>query len=818
MTVHLIMTKQGNRLDASIRNKAYAFLQKITEDDTTPGLHIEPINNSRDPRVRTGRVDQQYRAVLFKLSAGGDTTYVFHGIWNHDDAIEVAKKTVLRVNPINGIPEIRDIEDERELAGLPPVPEAEPENRIRLTDQVAEQVPGPDTAVVESSPTPLLAGVSRADLIEILGLPASVTDAALAATTEDDVLDAAAVEPEWERLALLGLAAGMDVNEVIADLGLRDSSSPHVDTTTLDEPAAAVDGPSDAELLTSLELPAAQIEFARINGAEELRRVIESGDFGAWRVFLHPEQRKFAEQSSKGPFRLSGGAGTGKTVVLLHRARRLLRSQPLTYEQGLGSRGRPRTPVSGDQQQSTGLASGAPANKDWSAGRDGSDVDGAAPRVVMTTYTVNLADAMKRDLLRLDPTLPIADRLGESGAYVAGIDAIARQVLRAAGTEAVRSAVESVLGVGHADVVKPTDHTAWATAIATAGADLPEKLRSPRFFEAEYALVILPGRITDRDDYLRVRRPGRGVRLSRAERAAVWQVVEAYRLASRINGTVDFQEAAAIAAACLDAAAATADGHRVADHVLIDEGQDMTPCHWQLVRALAAPGPDDLFIAEDSHQRIYGNKVTLSHYGISIVGRSRRLTLNYRTTAQNLHYAVTILSGGTYEDLEADPESTGAYRSARSGPKPVLNGLSSLSDELDFAAETVASWSASQGDDQLETIAVLVRDSRQRDLVVTGLAERGVLVRAVDRDQTKPGAPVVMTMHRAKGTEFAKVLLFGVSHGSLPIGLKDYEFSDDDKADALLRERSLLYVAASRARDELVVTWSGRPSDLMPKG
>ncbi len=63
-----------------------------------------------------------------------------------------------------------------------------------------------------------------------------------------------------------------------------------------------------------------------------------------------------------------------------------------------------------------------------------------------------------------------------------------------------------------------------------------------------------------------------------------------------------------------------------------------------------------------------------------------------------------------------------------------------------------------------------------------------------------------MTMHRAKGTEFAKVLLFGVSHGSMPIGLKDYDFSDADKADALLRERSLLYVAASRARDELVVT------------
>lgn len=323
---------------------------------------------------------------------------------------------------------------------------------------------------------------------------------------------------------------------------------------------------------------------------------------------------------------------------------------------------------------------------------------------------------------------------------------------------------------------------------------------------------MLPGRITTRDAYLRTRRPGRGVRLGRTERAVVWQVVEAYRLAGRIAGTVDFAEAATIAAAWLEQRSAT--GGRVADHVLVDEGQDMTPAHWQLVRALVAEGPDDLFIAEDSHQRIYGNKITLSHYGISVRGRSRRLTLNYRTTAQNLHYAVTILAGGSYEDLEAEPESTRGYRSARSGPRPMLRGLATLSDELDFAAQTVAGWASELDGKQLDTIAILVRDARQRDLVVTALTERGVGVRAVERDQPKLGTPVVMTMHRAKGTEFAKLLLFGVSEGSVPMPLRDYDFSEEDKADALLCERSLLYVAASRASDELVVTWSGTPSQL----
>ena len=111
---------------------------------------------------------------------------------------------------------------------------------------------------------------------------------------------------------------------------------------------------------------------------------------------------------------------------------------------------------------------------------------------------------------------------------------------------------------------------------------------------------------------------------------------------------------------------------------------------------------------------------------------------------------------------------------------------------------------------------MLVREQRQRDRLVSGLAERGVTVRAVDREHIKPGQPVAMTMHRAKGTEFSKVLLFGVDQGAIPRPLRDEQYAEDAWADALLRERSLLYVAATRARDELALSWSGDPSQLLP--
>src|SRR5690606_24209224 len=99
---------------------------------------------------------------------------------------------------------------------------------------------------------------------------------------------------------------------------------------------------------------------------EELREIIEEGDFAAWRVFLHPEQARYSAGDYAGPFRLSGGAGTGKTVVLLHRARHLMLQNPNA-------------------------------------------------RVILTTYTRALAESLKRDLLLLDPGIRIASALGESG-------------------------------------------------------------------------------------------------------------------------------------------------------------------------------------------------------------------------------------------------------------------------------------------------------------------------------------------------------------------------------------------------------------------
>ena len=353
-----------------------------------------------------------------------------------------------------------------------------------------------------------------------------------------------------------------------------------------------------------------------------------------------------------------------------------------------------------------------------------------------------------------------------------------------------------MLGGPRAAVNSRTPATRWRDVVEAAATPLPGSIATEAFLSAEYGLVVLPNRIRTAKEYLRVRRPGRGVALDRARRHQVWDLIEAYRAQTRLDGTLDYAEAAAVAAAHLET-----QGPLV-DHVLVDEGQDLSPVHWQMLRALVAPGPDDLFLAEYWHQRIYSPPVVLGRYGIRIVGRSRRLTLNYRTTAQNLRYALGILEGGSYVDLEENAETTG-YRSARTGPVPRVDKVDSLTAELDAVVEIVRDWI--QAGTPWDAIAVLVHDRYQRQRVAGALTQAGLPAREIDRDRPVPGRVSVLTMHRAKGTEFSKVVLAGVGWTSDAEQRRLAALDSAERQDAELRARSLVYVAATRARDELAV-------------
>ena len=813
-------TKDATTKDPSLRAKIGPFISKLSTMTTSSGLHLEPIRGSRDRRVRTARVTDFYRAVLFELAADGEVVYVIHGIWPHDEAIKIAESVTVHVNPRNGITEVVNVGD---LIGLDPraveearrTAQAELAAAQREADEIARetariqaanaearrlneeaargsdagsaptQAPGTEPAMgshqgeggavagteVGAAAVPGAVVVPSRDqapvwpdglTVEILhdelGIDVRLGAAALAAQRESQLLDlASTARVSWQGEALLNLATGATIEEIREDFGLRHSRDVAAE-------------PTDADLIAGLRTRAARSTFTWLVSDEDLRRAIEGLSFAEWQLFLHPQQRALVERRANGPMRVSGGAGTGKTVIAVHRAVEL-------------------------------------------AKRD--KTDGQKPQILLTTYTRNLADDLRRQVAQLEPRLPFTERLSESGVMVSGLDRVARMILQQAGAR-ISPIAQEVIGQPRARVLTYPKDNVWQEVLTLIGDELPEGLRSADFLESEYELIVLPQRVTTLKQYLRVRRPGRGVALDRSKRAAVWKAMERYRDRSADLGVTSFDEQLALAAAWLDQEAD--DGKpRPFRHVLVDEAQDLTPAHLQLLRALVEPGPDDLFLAEDSHQRIYGKKITLSHYGIQVRGRSRRLTRNYRTTRQNLDVAFGILDPGTYEDMEGQAEEH-RYVSPRSGPEPLLLHAVDRADELDKAAELLRVWleqDRNSEDSAPETIAILVRDRYQRDAVVNGLAQHGVEVRAVDREAAGRGRPVVMTMHRAKGLEFRKVLLFDVSSNAIPRSLRDQQYSEADRDDALLRERSLLYVAATRARDQLAISWSGEASPLI---
>lgn len=755
-------------------------LRKLRSNREMKGLHVEPIHQAADDRIRSIRVNRQFRILAFELSKSGKPYWLVEGVYDHDDAYRVARTLYLRVNPVSGTTEIRSDADAHNLGGEG-LSESEVQRRAAelAAKQIAEReareaalrareeeqaVAAREAAardataavppVPQVSTGPILS-VTAGQLETQLGIDHDLAIRA-AEADEDQLLDLASAAPSWQGQALLDLATGTPFGEVRDAYFTGAGGGSDVGTPS-----------STDDLVRSMGSGASRASFHLIEDDEALEKVLASGNFASWRIFLHPEQQKYVDVNAKGPYRLTGGAGTGKTVVLVHRAVRL-------------------------------------ARKAKGEGRD--------PRIVLTTYTRNLADSLESQVRALDDSIERTTTLGRSGVYIDNVDRIARNLV--IGRADAAGPMESVLGWGSRRLGQIRPAADWKTALAEAGGSLDEYLRSEAFFLDEYCEVILPHRITDEASYLRVSRRGRGTRLGRSQRRDVWKVVTRYRENGMRDEQIDWDELNAIAAAVLDARA-EATGERPADHVLVDEGQDLRPPQWQMLRALAAEGDDDMFIAEDSHQRIYSNPVRLGRYGIRITGRSRRLKLNYRTTAQNLAFAVSILDGGEFDLATMDEETTsptenGAFRSARSGPAPRLVHAKDLADEFEIVADQVRAWldEFDETDTDPSAIGLLTRWGKSRDMLVRAMDDRGITVANIDRNPERAGDPLAMTFNRAKGMEFSKVLLFGVDEDSVRKLRPDQAYDEQATEIAHLQERSLLYVGASRARDELVITWS----------
>lgn len=746
MTARISMYRKAEdelrKLDRSIKGAFIDFCHKFRENPDHPGLDLRPLKGER--RVFRAKLNDDHRVLLAKsgVTAGLENWLVI--AVRHRK--HVYEELSVAINRINGEIEFVDLavvgESVLRRAGIKLTP-AEPEAPVAV-------VPAEPEVLTE----PLLTGVD-ADVLRELGVADQLIDLALAVGDEDELHQLITGAPELSKDVLYGLAAGMSVEEV-----RREVTAPV-------ERELAADYPDDF---------GAALERTKVTTVDDtLRAVLEEGSFRDWKVYLHQTQERLVTRDYNGPARVSGGPGTGKTIVALHRVRHLAQALPPGHDK----------------------------------------------RILLTTFTKNLTTDLKARLSSL-VTPELLARVD-----ISHIDQLAARVL------------SENQGTGLPKRRIP-DHTAMEI-LREVITELGERTWDPEFLLEEWDQVILGQSLGTRRSYFDARRAGRGRSLTRPERNQVWQVlalftarldklgVETWGQAAERAARFEIELAERITARWKqsakthdpraiyrdDPSGVTYRRHRY-QHVVVDEAQDLRAAHWKMLRAMVEPGVNDMFIAGDTHQRIYDHQVTLGTVGVNIRGRSARLTLSYRTTREILAQAVGVVRGVSYDDLDDGTDQLDGYRSVLRGPKPEIVGAPTWADELAGLTETIRAWL----DDGAEpgTIAVCVAERDRVTQVGYHLAHAGITCAELSKDGPQgDGVIHIGTMHRFKGLEYRRLAIADVRDGVLPrSGVARLERTDPARYAAETRKaRSLLFVAATRARDALRISYHGTPSPYL---
>lgn len=240
---------------------------------------------------------------------------------------------------------------------------------------------------------------------------------------------------------------------------------------------------------------------------------------------------------------------------------------------------------------------------------------------------------------------------------------------------------------------------------------------------------------------------------------------------------------------------------------------------FRLLRTIAPEGPNDMFIVGDAHQRIYRHRVSLGQCLINIKGRGRKLKLNYRTTDEIRKFAVGLLEGKEFDDLDDGKDQQRGYVSITHGRPPLIRQFATLDEEIAFLKTYIAELQ--KDDASPESICVFARTKRILETYISQLQSAGFATYEIKRNaaeqRDKPRLRMA-TIHRVKELEFEHICVVTANKGIIP-----FETAVDDAEDAVAklnaetRERSLLYVAVTRARKSATITGRLRAYESIPE-
>ncbi|HKO44858.1 MAG TPA: UvrD-helicase domain-containing protein [Pyrinomonadaceae bacterium] len=260
------LTKLTNEEQRAAKTTAF----ELQINPAHPSMSFERVTNSKDKNFWSARVSRDIRLIVHKTGASIVLCYVAH----HDPAYQWAERRKLEVHPKTGAAQLIEI---REIV-----------REVTIPKYVEELQPA-------SPKPPLLANISDDQLLSY-GVPREwLSDVRNA--DEDSIFELTDHLPAEAAEALIDLATGVEPR------------APEAVSTEIDPFAH----------------PDAQRRFRVMKNVEELERALDF-PWDKWSIFLHPDQRELVQKDYAGPARVSGSAGTGKTIVALHRAVYLART------------------------------------------------------------------------------------------------------------------------------------------------------------------------------------------------------------------------------------------------------------------------------------------------------------------------------------------------------------------------------------------------------------------------------------------------------------------------------------------------------------
>lgn len=275
------------KLPVAVHSKVMKWAIQFQSDPRSPGINYENINGARDSNLKSVRLDRDWRGIVFKPDSGD--VYVLLYVAHHDDAYRWAENRKLTINPVTGAMQMVTLEQVVERVQQPP-----------SFEHGSSASSAQSTLTSEASP--LFGALADKDLMS-LGVPNELIPSVRTVCTEDelDLVQAKLPAEAYEGLFLV--AAGDTVNQVLQERETR------VDQT--------IDTGDFAAALATAE---SQSRFVVVDDDEAMLAIMNA-PLAQWRVFLHPTQKKLSVGDRSGPVRVLGGAGTGKTVLAMHRVK-----------------------------------------------------------------------------------------------------------------------------------------------------------------------------------------------------------------------------------------------------------------------------------------------------------------------------------------------------------------------------------------------------------------------------------------------------------------------------------------------------------------